>query len=122
MKYALTAIAACVGLSLGLSSTTATAANNHPPPPLGGGSGYVFGYGYGYDYPYVDHRYNYYPNFYEYYAPHASHDLPYNFSLFEHRSSYLVCNTVITVKVYWRNHKKHVVKVPLRSCYRVDSD
>ena len=80
--------------------------------------------GIGYDYGgYLNGTYpnNYYPNYYypyEYYTPHVPHDYPFYYPLFNDHPNYLVCTTIISTKVYWRNHKKYSVQVPLRSCYR----
>ena len=124
MKATLLSVAAAMGLAIGAVGATSVAANAHEWVNV------RFGYGFGYGgYPYGSYPYpypnNYYPNLYypyEYYTPHAEHYYtPYYYPFYNSYSSYLVCNTIITTKVYWRDHKKYVVKVPLRSCYRVQS-
>jgi hypothetical protein len=113
----LAAIAASLGLAVGaIVSPVSTAANAHESVYVGSG----FGFGYG---GYLNGGYpnNYYPNYYypyEYYTPHAPHSYPYYFPFYGEHSSYLVCDTVITTRVYWRNHKKYLVQVPVRSCYQ----
>ena len=117
MKGTLAAIAASLGLAVGaIVSPASTAANAHEAVYVGSG----FGFGYG---GYLNGGYpnNYYPNYYypyEYYTPHAPHSYPYYFPFYGEHPSYLVCDTVITTRVYWRNHKKYLVQVPVRSCYQ----
>jgi hypothetical protein len=118
MKRTLLAITASLGLAVGAVGATGTAVNAHPSVHVGIGFG--FGYGYG-GYPYGTYPYNYYPNYYypyEYYTPHVPHYYPYYYPFNNNHSSYLVCNTIITTRVYWRHHRKYSVQVPVRSCYR----
>src|SRR5207249_61000 len=88
MKSTLAALATSLGLAVSAVSPTSAAANAHPPMLVGNSSrfGYGYGYGYGDGYGYGGYRFNYYPNFYEYYTPHASHGYPYYYPLFHDHS------------------------------------
>jgi len=112
MKRAVARIAAAAGLVMGVAGLTIASADAH--------AWYGFGFGYGNAYPAYPN--NYYPNYYypyEYYTPHVPHYYPYYYPYYSTYPGYRSCYTVIHQRIYWKNGRKYVVQVPVRSCYHV---